>query len=69
MVTSAGSCAAALKGQGARVIVTEADPICALQALMEGYEVRTIEDVVDTANILRHLHRVRTSSPPVIWRA
>jgi adenosylhomocysteinase len=44
-------CAAALKGQGARVIVTEIDPICALQALMEGYEVRTIEDVVDTADI------------------
>src|SRR6202165_1296997 len=44
-------CAAALKGQGARVIVTEIDPICALQALMEGYEVRTIEDVVDTADV------------------
>src|ERR1700738_272730 len=44
-------CAAALKGQGARVIVTEIDPICALQALMEGYEVRTVEDVVDTADI------------------
>jgi adenosylhomocysteinase len=44
-------CAAALKGQGARVIVTEIDPICALQALMEGYEVRTIEDVVETADI------------------
>src|SRR6202158_6185693 len=43
-------CAAALKGQGARVIVTEIDPICALQALMEGYEVRTVEDVVDTAD-------------------
>jgi adenosylhomocysteinase len=44
-------CAAALKGQGARVIVTEIDPICALQALMEGYEVRTVEDVVETADI------------------
>src|SRR6267378_4132110 len=44
-------CAAALRGQGARVIVTEIDPICALQALMEGYEVRTIEDVVDTADV------------------
>ena len=44
-------CAAALKGQGARVIVTEIDPICALQALMEGYEVRTIEDVVETADV------------------
>jgi adenosylhomocysteinase len=44
-------CAAALRGQGARVIVTEIDPICALQALMEGYEVRTVDDVVDTADI------------------
>src|SRR6266542_3095663 len=44
-------CAQSLKGQGARVIVTEIDPICALQALMEGYEVRTVEDVVDSADI------------------
>jgi len=44
-------CAASLKGQGCRVIVTEIDPICALQALMEGYEVRTVEDVVDTADV------------------
>src|SRR5712692_8428609 len=44
-------CAASLRGQGARVIVTEIDPICALQALMEGYEVRTVEDVVESADI------------------
>ena len=44
-------CAQALRGQGARVIVTEIDPICALQAAMEGYEVTTLEDVVDTADI------------------
>jgi adenosylhomocysteinase len=44
-------CAASLRGQGARVIVTEVDPICALQALMEGYDVRTVEDVVETADI------------------
>jgi len=44
-------CAASLRGQGARVIVTEIDPICALQALMEGYDVRTIEDVVERADI------------------
>ncbi len=44
-------CAQALRGQGCRVIVTEIDPICALQAAMEGYEVRTIEDVVETADI------------------
>src|SRR6185503_5791666 len=39
-------CAASLKGQGARVIVTEVDPICALQAAMEGYEVATLDDVL-----------------------
>jgi adenosylhomocysteinase len=44
-------CAQALRGQGARVVVTEIDPICALQAAMEGYEVRTIEEVVGTADI------------------
>jgi len=44
-------CAQALKGQGARVIVTEIDPICALQAAMEGYQVLTIEDAVDTADL------------------
>jgi adenosylhomocysteinase len=44
-------CAEALRGQGARVIVAEIDPICALQALMEGYEVRTLEEVVDTVDI------------------
>jgi adenosylhomocysteinase len=44
-------CAQALRGQGARVIVTEIDPICALQAAMEGYEVKTVEDAVETADI------------------
>ncbi len=44
-------CAQALKGQGARVVVTEIDPICALQAAMEGYQVLTLEDVIDTADI------------------
>jgi adenosylhomocysteinase len=44
-------CADSLRGQGARVIVTEIDPICALQAAMEGYEVATLEDVVETADI------------------
>jgi adenosylhomocysteinase len=44
-------CAQALRGQGARVIVTEIDPICALQAAMEGYQVATMEDVIDTADI------------------
>ena len=44
-------CAQSLRGQGARVIVTEIDPICALQAAMEGYEVTTLEDVVETADL------------------
>ena len=44
-------CAQSLKGQGARVIVTEIDPICALQAAMEGYQVLTLDDVVATADI------------------
>ncbi len=43
-------CAQSLRGQGARVIITEIDPICALQAAMEGYEVKTLEDVVETAD-------------------
>jgi len=43
--------AQSLKGQGCRVVVTEIDPICALQALMEGYEVKTVEDVVGEADI------------------
>lgn len=44
-------CAQALRGQGCRVIVTEIDPICALQAAMEGYEVKTVEDTLGTADI------------------
>ncbi|HEX6927060.1 MAG TPA: adenosylhomocysteinase [Longimicrobiaceae bacterium] len=44
-------CAQALRGQGARVVITEIDPICALQAAMEGYQVLTLEDVVETADI------------------
>jgi adenosylhomocysteinase len=44
-------CAQALRGQGCRVIVTEIDPICALQASMEGYQVTTLEEVVDKADL------------------
>jgi adenosylhomocysteinase len=44
-------CAQALRGQGCRVVVTEIDPICALQAAMEGYQVVTLEDVIETADI------------------
>ena len=44
-------CAEALRGQGARVIVTEIDPICALQAAMDGYQVATLEDVIADVDI------------------
>jgi adenosylhomocysteinase len=44
-------CAQSLRGQGARVVVTEIDPICALQACMDGYQVVTLDDVVETADI------------------
>jgi adenosylhomocysteinase len=44
-------CAQALRGQGARVVVTEIDPICALQASMEGFEVRKLESVLEKADI------------------
>jgi adenosylhomocysteinase len=44
-------CAQALRGQGARVVITEIDPICALQAAMEGYEVNTLEDMLEKADI------------------
>ncbi len=44
-------CAESLRGQGARVIITEIDPICALQAAMQGYEVKTLEDVIAVADI------------------
>jgi len=45
-------CAEALRGQGARVVVTEVDPICALQAAMDGYQVTTLDEVVDRADIV-----------------
>jgi adenosylhomocysteinase len=45
-------CAEALRGQGARVIVTEVDPICALQAAMDGYQVATLDDVIGEADIV-----------------
>ncbi len=44
-------CAEAMRAQGARVVVTEIDPICALQAAMQGYQVATLDDVVETADI------------------
>ncbi len=45
-------CAESLRGQGARVIVTEIDPICALQAAMEGFQVATLDDVVGIADVV-----------------
>jgi adenosylhomocysteinase len=44
-------CAESLRGQGARVVITEIDPICALQAAMDGFQVATLEDVAETADI------------------
>ena len=44
-------CAESLRGQGARVVITEIDPICALQAAMDGYQVATLDDVLATADI------------------
>jgi adenosylhomocysteinase len=44
-------CAESLRGQGARVIITEIDPICALQAAMDGFQVSTLDDVIGTADI------------------
>ena len=52
-------CAHSLRGMGARVIVTEIDPINALQAAMEGFEVTTVEDTLGTRRHLRDLHRQR----------
>ena len=63
--------AESLRSQGARVVVTEIDPICALQALMEGYDVQTLDDVVGTADVfvtatgnkdvitVDHMHRMK----------
>ena len=45
-------CAESLRGQGARVVVTEIDPICALQAAMDGYQVSTLEEVLPVADII-----------------
>src|SRR5205809_5183525 len=45
-------CAQALRGQGARVVITEIDPICALQAAMEGYEVKRLESVLEQTDIV-----------------
>jgi len=69
-------CAHSLRAQGSRVIVTEIDPICALQACMEGYEVKLLEDVVETAdvfvtttgnkNIIMASHMVRMKNQAIV---
>ena len=50
-------CAQSLRGQGCRVVVAEVDPICALQAAMEGFEVARLEDVLEHGRHLHHRHR------------
>ena len=62
-------CAQSLRGQGARVIVTEIDPINALQAAMEGYQVTTLDEVVGIGGHLRLGHRQhRHHQRPTTWR-
>ena len=61
-------CAQSLRGQGARVIITEIDPINALQAAMEGYEVTTIEDTLGRGDIyVTHDRQRATSSRSSTW--
>ena len=55
-------CAESLRGQGARVMITEIDPICALQAAMQGYEVKTLEDVSRAPTSSSRRPATRTSS-------
>ncbi len=69
-------CAQALRGQGATVYITEIDPICALQAAMEGYQVVTLEDIVNVADIfvtatgnyhvIRHEHLVEMKNNAIV---
>jgi adenosylhomocysteinase len=69
-------CAQSLQGQGARVIVTEIDPICALQAAMDGYQVATLDDVCATAdlfitatgcaNVITHEHMARMKHQAIV---
>ncbi|WP_433301163.1 adenosylhomocysteinase [Actinoplanes sp. CA-030573] len=69
-------CAESLRGQGARVIVTEVDPICALQAAMDGYQVATIDEVVENGdifvtatgcfNVITHEHMARMKHQAIV---
>jgi adenosylhomocysteinase len=56
-------CAESLRGQGARVIITEIDPICALQAAMDGFQVTTLEEVLPTPTSSSPRRATATSSP------
>jgi adenosylhomocysteinase len=60
--------AASLRAQGSRVVVTEIDPICALQAAMEGYDVKTLEDVVETADVFITTTGNKDIITPSTWR-
>ena len=60
-------CAQSLKGQGARVLVTEIDPICALQAAMEGFQIVRIEDVVSEVDIFVTATGTSASSGWITW--
>ena len=62
-------CAQSLAGQGARVVVTEVDPICALQAAMEGFQVTTLEDILPRPTSSSRRPATRTSSRQRTWRA
>ena len=60
-------CAQALRGQGCRVVIAEIDPICALQAAMEGFEVNTLENVLEAGDIFITAPATATSSVPNRW--
>ena len=62
-------CAQSMRGYGARVIVTEIDPICALQAAMEGFEVTTVEEVLKDGHIFVTTTVIRMLSQKIICMA
>jgi adenosylhomocysteinase len=61
-------CAQALKGMGAQVVVTEVDPICALQAAMEGFRVLTVEDTLGWGDIYVTTTGNKDIITPSTWR-
>lgn len=60
-------CAQSMRGFGARVLVSEVDPICALQAAMEGYEVCTVQDACPSLISMSPAPATSTSSPAMTW--